>query len=123
MTTRSNSFAALVAAAALLAIGTACAEDGKDRTALTATQIEAARTPADHEAIARAYEDEAAALERKARSHESMAKVYRSGGAPKAHPPSMTAHCERLVSQYRAAAQEAHALAKEHHELAAQAGK
>lgn len=123
MNARSNLFALLFAAASLLACAPAQAGDKSDGSTVSAAQIEAARTPADHEAIARAYDEEAATLERKAEAHAAMAKVYRGGGAPKAHSPSMTSHCERLVSQYRGAAKEARALASEHRAAAGTAGK
>ena len=40
-------------------------------------QIAAAKTPADHEAIAKSYDAEAVAADAKATAHESMAKTYR----------------------------------------------
>jgi len=123
MNARSNLFAALFAATSLLAFAPSQAGDKSDGSTVTAAQIEAARTPADHEAIARAYDAEAAALERKAEAHEAMAKIYLGGGAPKAHSPSMTSHCERLVTQYRGAAKEARALAVEHRAAAGTTGK
>lgn len=123
MNARSKLIAALFAAASLLAFVPAQAGDKSGGSTVTAAQIEAARTPADHEAIARAYDEEAASLERKAEAHEGMAKIYRAGGAPKAHSPNMTSHCERLVSQYRGAAKEARALAAEHRAAAGATGK
>lgn len=99
------------------------AGDKSDGSTVTAAQLEAARTPADHEAIARAYDEEAASLERKAEAHAGMAKIYRGGGAPKAHSPSMISHCERLVAQYRGAAREARALASEHRAAAGTTGQ
>lgn len=120
MNARSSLFALLFAAASLLAVAPAQAGDGADGPAVSAARIEAARTPADHEAIARSYDEEAAGLERKAQAHEAMARTYRSGGGtPKGHGPSMTSHCDRLVTQYRGAAQEARALAAGHRAAAA----
>lgn len=123
MNARSNLLVWLFAAASLLAFAPAQAGDQSDGSTVTAARIEAARTPADHEAIARAYDEEAASLDRKAEAHVAMAKVYRGGGAPKAHSPSMTSHCERLVAQYRGAAKEARALAVEHRATADTSGK
>jgi hypothetical protein len=116
-----NVLAVLVTALAL-AVAAPWAFAGTDSDGPTAAQLEAARTPADHAAIAQAYEDEAAALERKADAHEAMAKIYRSGGAPKAGSPAMTSHCERLVKEYRGAAQSARSLAAEHRALAGKTG-
>jgi len=65
MNTRNQLFAAMAAALTLfLAIpGSATAD-------VTEAQIAAAKTPADHEAIAKAYDAEAAAAEAKAKAHE-----------------------------------------------------
>ena len=124
MNARSNLLALLVAASSMLAFAPAQAGEKTDGAAVNAAQIEAAHTPADHEAIARSYEEEAVQLERKAQAHEAMAKVYRSGGgAPKGHAPSMVSHCDKLVAQYRGAAQEARALAAEHRAVAGASGK
>ena len=121
MNARSNLLALLFAASSMLAFAPAQAGE---KTDLNAGQIEAAHTATDHEAIARSYEEEAVQLERKAQAHEAMAKVYRSGGGtPKGHAPSMVSHCEKLVAQYRGAAQEARALAAEHRAVAGAGGK
>ena len=89
---------------------------------VTEAQITAARTPADHEAIAAAYDAEAKAADEMAANHESMAKAYKSAGG-KGGTQSMVSHCGRLVTQYRAAAQEYRALATEHRALAKAAAK
>ena len=54
--------------------------------------------------------------------NESMAKTYKSAGA-KGGGQSMASHCGRLVTQYRAAAQEYRALATEHRAMAKAAVK
>lgn len=86
---------------------------------VTPAQISAATTPADHEAIAAAYDKEAASLEAKAREHEQMAQAYGSAGSKKGmDSASMHAHCAKLASQYRAAAAENRELAKQHRAMA-----
>lgn len=100
---------------ALMLSGGAWASGGDH---LDATQIAAAKTPADHEAIAESYEAEAAAADAKAASHESMAKTYRTGGSPKGSRTTMAGHCERLVKQYRAVAEENRLLAAAHRQMA-----
>lgn len=117
-----NVLAVLVTALSL-AVVTPSAFAGTEPAGPTAAQLETARTPADHAAIAQAYEDEAAALERKADAHAAMAKIYRGGGAPKASSPAMTSHCERLVKEYRGAAQTARSLAAEHRAVAGKTGQ
>ena len=89
---------------------------------ITEAQIAAARNPADHEAIAASYDAEAKAAEAIAANHEMMGKAYKAKGA-KAGTQSMVMHCNRLVTQYRAAAQEYRALATEHRAMAKTAVK
>ena len=88
---------------------------------VTEAQIAAARTPADHEAIAARYDAEAKAADEMAANHESMAKAYKAAGAKGTQ--SMASHCNRLVTQYREAATEYRALATEHRAMAKAAVK
>ena len=83
---------------------------------VTPAQIEAARTPADHEAIAAAYDREAARLEALASEHRAMAKAYAAQATTQKgmNGPAMTQHCTRLADKYMAAAKENRELAKEH---------
>ena len=114
MNTRIHLFAAMAAALALfLVVPTSATAD------VTEAQVAAAKSPADHEAIAKAYETEAAAAEARVLAHEGMARTYRAGGgAPKASSRSMAGHCDRLMKSYSAAAVEYRALAAEHRKLA-----
>ena len=115
MSTRNNLFAAMAAALTLF-----FAVPGPAIADVTESQIAAAKTPADHEAIAKAYDAEAAAAEAKAKAHEGMARTYRAGGGgPKANSAAMTGHCDRLMKSYSSAAAEYRALAAEHRKLAA----
>ena len=86
--------------------------------AVTPAQIEAAKTPADHEAIAKAYEAEAAAADAKAAAHEAMARTYQAGGSPKGSHVAMAGHCEKLITQYRGVAEENRQLAAAHRQMA-----
>lgn len=104
--------------AALALIGAASAAPGD---VVTQAQIEAASTPAQHEAIARSYDDEAAAAVARAEGHAKMADTYRYYG--KGPRPKMARHCERLAKTYRTAAEEYRMLAQEHREMAAAAAK
>lgn len=119
MKLHSNSLAVFAAILALFASVplTAVAE-------VTETQIAAARTPADHEAIAKSYDADAAAAEAAASKHEAMARAYHSAGGPKkTGPNSMVRHCERLVKSYTDAAADYRALAAEHRSMAKDAAK
>jgi hypothetical protein len=90
---------------------------------VTTAQVAAARTAADHEAIASAYEAEATAADKMASDHEAMAKAYNGATGMKGGRQAMVSHCNRLVDQYRAAATEYRGLAAAHRELAKTAGK
>lgn len=116
MNTRTNLLATLMAA---LALGVAI--PGFAAETLTEAQVAAASTPAEHEAIAQAYDAKASAAEREANEHRAMARTYKTGGAPKVHSPVMVKHCERLATSYQSAAAEYRALAAEHRKLAAAA--
>lgn len=119
MNTRNQLFAAMATALTLLV-----AVPGSATADVTEAQLAAAKTPADHEAIAKAYDADAAAAEEKARAHAVMARMYRSGGgAPKASSAAMVGHCDRLVKDYSAAAVEYRGLAAEHRKLAANGTK
>lgn len=106
----------LAAAAAALAL---CIAVPNAATAeVTEAQITAARSPADHEAIAEAYEADAATADAKVKEHKAMARVYRSAGGPKSNGNSMVRHCDRLVNEYTNVAADYRALAAEHHNMA-----
>jgi hypothetical protein len=111
----------LAALATLVALGLSTQTFAAD--VVTEAQIASARTPADHEAIAQAYEAEAAVAESTAQGHDKMAQTYRIGGAPKGSSAAMASHCDRLATSYRTAATEYRALASEHRKLATAATK
>ena len=87
---------------------------------VTPEQIAAAHTAADHQAIAKAYEDEAANLDRKVEMHQGMADAYKSAGKPAV--VAQAKHCERLAQNFKSAAMETRALAAEHRAMAKTAG-
>jgi uncharacterized protein (UPF0333 family) len=114
MKLHNNSIAAL---AAVLAFGLATPYPAA--ADVTEAQVAAAKTPADHEAIAKSYEAEAATAEVTASKHEAMARTYRAAGGPKkTSTNSMVRHCERLVKAYTDAAADYRALAAEHRSVA-----
>lgn len=86
---------------------------------VTEAQIQAAATPADHEAIAVAYDKEAARFDAMAADHVSMAKAYKAAAATnkgmRAAPMKM--HCEKLVETYKKAAEENRLMAAEHRKM------
>ena len=84
--------------------------------------IAAAKTPADHEAISKAYEAEATSMEKMAAMHKNLAETYGQPGL-KAIQKAQAKHCDSVASDLESAAKEEHALAAEHHKMAAAAGK
>ena len=79
--------------------------------------VGAAKTSADHEAIAKAYEGEALGFEKKAGMHKNLAETY---GAPGGKPwqASQAKHCDSVAVSLKAAAEEDRALAAEHRKMA-----
>ena len=103
---------------AALALTTGCATEPVLESAVSAAQIESARTRAEHEAIARIFEVEAASLTRKAAVHRRMAMF--PGRSNQAHIPQ---HCAALEREYTAAAQQNLELAVIHRQLARDAAE
>ncbi len=84
----------------------------------TPAEISAAKTPAEHEAIARAFEAEAKALERMAAKHKDLGQTYSTQAGGKAPQASQAKHCDSVAADLEAAAKEERALAEEHHKMA-----
>jgi hypothetical protein len=81
--------------------------------------IAAAKTPADHQAIADYYQHQADAATAKAAQHTKMAQEYKTGSfGGKTH---FHEHCEALARIYRSEAKEYAALAAAHRQMAAKA--
>jgi hypothetical protein len=87
---------------------------------VTQAQIEAATTAAQHEAIARSYDESATAAELQAKSHAKMAQTYRLASS-KMPGASMANHCSRLEKDARDMADEYRSMATEHRKMAAEA--
>ena len=94
---------------------------GSTAPALDPAKIESAKTPADHEAIAKAYEAEALSIEKMAEMHKNLSQTYgQPGGKP--WQAGQAKHCDSVATSLKAAAQEERALAAEHHKMAKEAG-
>jgi hypothetical protein len=84
--------------------------------------IAAAKSPADHEAIAKAYEADATSLEKMAAMHKNNGETYaQPGGKP--WQAGQAKHCKSVASDLADAAKEERALAAEHHKIATAAGQ
>src|SRR3972149_6662466 len=75
--------------------------------------IETADTPEDHLKIAEYYEEQAVMMEKKATLHESMAEAYQGGKMT-----GMTTHCDKLVKDSKASAEQYREMAAEHKKMA-----
>ncbi len=82
--------------------------------------IASAKTPADHEAIAAFYEQEAVDAKKKAGIHRRTAETYRSLKIPK--PVYMAEMCDGIAAMWDKIAADNSKLAKAHQSMAKNAG-
>lgn len=133
MTTHHFRFAAL--SAALLALGTLGAvaqekeqpkepsmpmhEHRMQHDVTILHLVETAQTAADHEAVAKRLEAEAAQFDKDATQHERLAKQYRRGigAGPKGNPGALAQHCDNLVKNLKASAKDAREMAQLHRDI------
>lgn len=82
--------------------------------------VETAQTKADHEAIAKRFEEEAAQFDEKAAQHQRLADHYHNGVGvgPKANAASLANHCDNLVKNFKASAADAREMANLHRAVA-----
>lgn len=81
-------------------------------------KIEAAKTPADHEALATYYMTEAANAHAMAERHQKMATAYQGNIAGGRGAQGMKSHCNKLVKDYQGIAAEYEAMATAHRQMA-----
>lgn len=82
--------------------------------------IESAKTPADHEAIAAYFEQEAVDAKAKADLHRRTAETYRKMKIPK--PVYMAEMCDGIAAMWDKIATDNSNLAKAHRDMAKKAG-
>jgi hypothetical protein len=82
--------------------------------------IASAKTPAEHEAIAAFYEQQAADAKKKAELHRNTADTYRKLKISK--PVDMAEMCDGIAAMWDKIAADNSRLAKAHREMAKQAG-
>lgn len=122
MSTNLNSSRRL--AAALLFAGVAlagCADLGTSTPRAIEQQIESARTPADHQALAMYYTKEASAARAQGVEHLKLGKTYKTATLGSRGAGSLPAHCNAIAADYEAIATRYEAMAAEHLQMAAQA--
>lgn len=84
--------------------------------------VQSAKTAADHEALARHYEDAANDMGTKVEEHKKMLAQYQSKKAMYGkYAQDLINHCQGLIRIYEQAAAENRAMAKSHREMAAEA--
>lgn len=108
----------IVAAVPAMRVGaqaTAVTDDNLDQ------MITSAKTPADHEAIAVFYDQEAADAKKKADLHRRTADTYRKMKISK--PVYMAEMCDGIAAGFQKTATDAEKLAKMHREMAKKAGQ
>src|SRR5215510_1592318 len=89
---------------------------------LTEDAVKNAKTPEQHQVIADAYAKEAEDLRAQALAHRHMDSHYDEPGY-RSSKLGLPRHCRALVESLNAAANDADALAKAHHEMSAAAAK
>lgn len=82
--------------------------------------VASAKTRADHESIARAYEGAAMRLDAEADTHARLAETYGDYRAPKLYSGEMERHCKDLARDLKASAELNRKLAALHHKIAAE---
>lgn len=110
-------------AAALLFAGVAlagCADLATSPPPAIQQQIESARTPGDHQALAEYYTKESVAARARAADHRKMGKAYQAAPSGKGGG-SMLAHCNASAASYEQIASTYEAMATEHRQMAGQA--
>jgi hypothetical protein len=80
--------------------------------------ILSAKTPAEHEAIAKEYERQAATAKAEAAMHVEMGENYKKMGGGSIGKLHLDTHCDNLANLYEKIAKEDEALAKAHKEMA-----
>jgi hypothetical protein len=78
--------------------------------------LTAAKTPADHEAIAAFYEKQAQEAHKKHAEHKKMEETYKKN--PALNKSNFSFHCDRIAASYETTAKEYEDLAKMHKEMA-----
>ena len=82
------------------------------------SMIRNAKTPADHESLARLYDSAALRMDDDASRQEELAMLYAAPVAGRRPLQNLAMHCSNIAKDQRAAAAEYRELAKEHRELA-----
>jgi adenylylsulfate kinase-like enzyme len=84
--------------------------------------VQSAKTAADHEALAKHYEEGAKEMRAKAEEHKKMLAQYRAKkDLYRKQAQDLINHCQGLIRVYEQAAADNLSMAKSHREIAAEA--
>ena len=84
--------------------------------------IQNAKTPSDHDALAKHYEDAAKEMQVKAEEHKKLLAEYATNSYRYGKQlPDLKAHCQGLVRIYEQAAAENMSMAESHRQMAKEA--
>lgn len=117
-----NTMKTMLAVGLAAVVLTATAAHAAPAPFVSEAAVTAAKTPAEHEAIAKAYDDEAASLKQKSEVHGDMAKSN-AGSGMKGPQMQINKHCKTIAKDYAAAAAESAELATLQRKLAKDAAK
>lgn len=100
---------------------TACAHMNPHAMDMTQA-IQNAKTKADHEALAKHYEDYAAQMQGKVLEHKKMLERYQDNAAAYGRQAAdLESHCRNLISSYEEAERSNRSLAEIHRKMAHEA--
>jgi hypothetical protein len=106
----------LLGAALLLLPSGAIAQSVNDSN--ISAKIESAKTAADHEAVAKYFDAQAAAEKERLELHKKMKADYQGLGKS---GTTMAGHCDGIISRDQASVADYEALAKDHRDMAKEA--
>jgi hypothetical protein len=107
----------LIALLLALGLATACSEMVSHPMDMTQA-VENAKSKADHEALARHYEEAARDMQLKADEHKKLLSQYEAKGYLYGKQAlDLQAHCRRLINAYEKAAEENLEMARLHQQL------
>ena len=104
----------------ILGLLVSCAQLNPHPMDMTAA-IREAKTPADHNALARHYEAAAEAARLKVKEHKKELEEYETHPYYGKRAQDLKAHCRRLISSYEQVAEANAAMAETHRKMAAEA--
>lgn|SRR5690242_7424250 len=106
-----------LALAAILGLLTSCTINPHPMD--MAQAVQAAKTPSDHEALAKHYDEAAKEMQAKAAEHKKMAVEYEANKTLYGkQAQSLISHCHGLVRVYEQAAADNTSMANSHRQLA-----